>query len=79
MADSEAVALDSVQTRRKLKTLSVNIRRMANKLQRIVSDNLHELQDLDLLEVEKMELLTLKTEYKNNSAQGGRCPLEGGR
>ena len=69
MADSEAIALDSVHTRRKLNTLSINIRRMSKKLKRIVADNLHELQDLDLLEVEKLELLTLKTEYKNNSAQ----------
>ena len=53
MADSEGIALDSVQTRRKLNAVSVNIRRMSDKLQRIVANNQHELQDLDLMEVEK--------------------------
>ena len=74
MTEAEAVVLNALQVRRKLSNLSVSIKRMSTKLQRTVADTLHEFQDLDLLEVEKLELLTLKTEYKNNSSQ--LCGME---
>ena len=74
MTEAEAVVLNALQVRRKLSNLSVSIKRMSTKLQRTVADTLHEFQDLNLLEVEKLELLTLKTEYKNNSSQ--LCGME---